>query len=269
MGHSLGGLVALGLAERFPQHFAGALVMCGVTGGSQATVDYIANIRVLFDFFYPGALPGDLLNMPAGTRPEDVQARAAAAMTATLPQGSPASLRGALAMAAVMEELGTPIPHIRDLGQDMLVRTLVGSIVYAVSFHARGFSDLIDRTHGHSPFDNTQTVYSSPVLPSELLAALNAGVGRFATTPDARNYLRKYYAPSGDLAVPVVTLNNRFDPIAPLFHVRMYRDELVSAGRSDLLTRRSTANPYAYGHCAITVDETMAAFADLAARVGS
>lgn len=45
MGHSLGGLIALGLAERFLQHYSGALVMCGIAGGSRTTVDYIANVR--------------------------------------------------------------------------------------------------------------------------------------------------------------------------------------------------------------------------------
>ena len=205
MGHSMGGLIALGLAERFPQHYDGALVMCGITGGSPATVDYIAHIRVLFDFFYPGVLPGDLLNMPAGTRPmEDVVGPAQAAMTASLAQGSAASLQGALAIAAIMEEMGTPIPFIREAGQQTLVQTLVGSIVYSLGFHARGFEDLIDRTHGRSPFDNTQTVYGSAALPQPLLATLNAGVDRFATTPDAQNYLAKYYAPTGNLQIPVL-----------------------------------------------------------------
>lgn len=267
MGHSLGGLIALGLAERFPQHYDGALVMCGITGGSRETVDYIGNVRVLFDFFYPNVLPGDLLSMPSGTRPvEDVIGPATGAMTASLAQGSTESLHGAFAMAAIMEGLGTPMPIIRNAGQQVLVQTLVGSIVYALGFHARGFEDLIDRTHGRSPFDNTTTVYTG-ALPPQLLAAVNAGVDRFATTPDAQNYLAKYYEPTGELQIPLVTLNNPFDPIAAPFHADRYRSDVENSGRSDLLVERMTANPFGYGHCAISVDDTMAAFADLASRL--
>jgi poly(3-hydroxybutyrate) depolymerase len=60
VGHSLGSLITLNLVERYPAHYAGALPVCGILGGGQTTIDYIANIRLLFDFFYPGALPGDV-----------------------------------------------------------------------------------------------------------------------------------------------------------------------------------------------------------------
>ena len=33
-GHSLGGLISAGLLQRYPERFSGALVMCGVVGGS-------------------------------------------------------------------------------------------------------------------------------------------------------------------------------------------------------------------------------------------
>lgn len=268
MGHSLGGLIALGLAERFPEHYAGALVICGITGGSQAEVDYVANIRVLFDYFHPGVVPGELLDVPAGTRPkEDVEVPAMRAMTASLAHGSPESLRGAYAIAALMEGLGTPIPFIRNAGQAAEIQTLVGSIVYALSFHARGFEDLVSRTHGHSPFDNMGTVYTG-ALPQPVLDAVNSGVDRFNATPDARNYLQKYYTPSGSLQIPLVTLSNRFDPIAPSFHSELFRAAVSASGRSGLLVERSSANPFAYGHCNLTVDETMNAFAELSTRVG-
>jgi pimeloyl-ACP methyl ester carboxylesterase len=268
MGHSLGGLVALGLAEQFPTHYDGALVMCGITGGSQATVDYIAHIRVLFDFFYPGVLPGHLLELPAGTGAEDVQNRAIAAMTATLPGGSPASLQGAIAIAALMEELGKPVPFIGSAGPDVHVQTLVGSIVYALSFHARGFADLMERTNGGSPFDNSATRYASPVLPDALVTAVNAGVQRYTTTPGAAAYLQRHYEPTGALQKRVVTLNNGFDPIAASFHGKRLRERVEDRGRGHLLVERRTLNPFAYGHCAISVDETIAAFEELAAHAG-
>ena len=83
---SLGGLAAMALAER--RHdpgskrsegrdsdrenererntvYSGALLLSPVSGGSRHEIEYIGNIRVLFDYFYPGVLPGDLLHLPA------------------------------------------------------------------------------------------------------------------------------------------------------------------------------------------------------------
>src|SRR5690606_11344521 len=157
---------------------------------------------------------------------------------------------------------------IQVLGPGPMGETLVGSIVYALSFHARGFEDLIDRTHGHSPFDNLNEVYTG-ALPAAALAAVNAGVGRFGTTPDAQNFLVKYYAPTGELQIPVVTLNNPFDPISPAFHMASYRQQVATAGRADQLVEHTTANPYAYGHCAMSVDDTMNSFATLVSRLES
>lgn len=42
-GHSLGGLIAVNLIEKFPSHYAGALPMCAPVGGSQAAVDYVGH----------------------------------------------------------------------------------------------------------------------------------------------------------------------------------------------------------------------------------
>ena len=90
------------------------------------------------------------------------------------------------------------------------------------------------RTHGHPPFDNMDTVYTG-ALPPEILGLINATVGRYESTPDARNYLEHYYQPDGDISIPVLTLHNNLDPVAPIFHetpctCRAYRT--VSGPRS-------------------------------------
>lgn len=263
VGHSLGSLIALGLAERHPQHYAGVLAMCSIAAGSPTTLDYIGHVRALFDFFYPEVLPGSAVDVPDGTRlNEDILGPAQAAMTASLAEGSTASLNGAFAIAAIMEGLGTPLPVIRSAGQQVLVETLVGSIAYVLGFHARGFQDVIERTHDHIPFDNSQTTYVG-ALPPQTLAAVNAAVERYSATPDARNYLERYYQPTGDLRIPLVMLSNAFDPIAPAFHLDRYIEQVAAAGGSGVVQRRTSVNPF--GHCALTVDETEAAFEALIA----
>ena len=58
----MGGLVAIGLAERFPEHYNGVLTACGMVGGTPAQIDYVAHVRVLFDALFPGVLPGSLFD---------------------------------------------------------------------------------------------------------------------------------------------------------------------------------------------------------------
>jgi alpha-beta hydrolase superfamily lysophospholipase len=56
-GASMGGLIAIELAEKYPGAIAGALPTCAVAGGALRQFDYPANVRVLFDLFYPHVLP--------------------------------------------------------------------------------------------------------------------------------------------------------------------------------------------------------------------
>ena len=53
VGHSLGGLVALNVAEKFADQYDGAAAFCGVVGGTQAEFNHMVTTRLLFDLFYP------------------------------------------------------------------------------------------------------------------------------------------------------------------------------------------------------------------------
>src|SRR5205823_14024850 len=63
-GQSMGALIALKLAESYPTQYDGVLAECGVLGGSFARFGYMFDVRLLFDFFYPGVLPGTALAVP-------------------------------------------------------------------------------------------------------------------------------------------------------------------------------------------------------------
>src|SRR5260370_5400390 len=67
VGTSLGGLITLDLTEKVDEEdrqYDGALVVCGVVGGAPLQFRHSGDGRVLFDYFFPGVLPGDLLHMP-------------------------------------------------------------------------------------------------------------------------------------------------------------------------------------------------------------
>ena len=63
-GVSEGGLVATLLAERSPELFSSALAACGPIGSFRQQINYLGDFRVLFDYYFPGVLPGSAVTMP-------------------------------------------------------------------------------------------------------------------------------------------------------------------------------------------------------------
>ena len=240
MGHSLGGTIAMGLAEKHASQYDGALPMCGFVGGSIPEVNYLANVRILFDAFFPGVLAGDVFNVPVAVaiNPGPSLAAAQAALIGGLPSGK------TLQLAALAKVPGA------NAGE------LIQSILTALGFSLIFTNDVLDRTHGRYPFDNTMTDYG--------LEWVNAAVGRFSSSPDAVNYLKRYETPTGKLGIPTVTLHTSRDEVAPIFHEALYRDVVAAANASALLRQRTVVR---YGHCAFTVGEMMQAFGELRAWV--
>jgi hypothetical protein len=157
---------------------------------------------------------------------------------------------GAFAIAAIDQ---TPVPFANP-------PELVESIVTALTGNAGSYSDLVPELHGKPYFDNRNVSYTSGALPPPLLAAINAGVGRFSASPGALNYMNQYYNPSGALQIPMLTLSTSRDPVVPGFNQISYRNVVAAAGHSDLLVQREINR---YGHCVFTPTELATAFADL------
>ena len=251
MGSSLGGLITLMLAEKFPSQFDGALAMCGPVGGSLLQVEYVAHVRALFDFFYPGVIPGDAFDVREGL---DFFGDVVPAVVAAVTQ-DPSGLQA----LALIDQARLPFDA-------QAPQTLVSSLLAVLFFDIVGANDVLSRTHGHIPVDTTGTVYSSALLPPSLLDAINAGIGRFSSHPDAEAYLRHYYEPTGNLQVPVVTLHTNLDPSVPFVHEAVFAATVNAAGASDLLVQQSITR---YGHCTFTPSEMLSALLTLMGMVGS
>lgn len=247
VGYSLGSAAALRLIEQFPSQYDGALLACGMLGGTPLELQYIGHVRALFDFFYPGVLPGDVVTVPEGAAlTPALQAQVVAAISAN-----------PLGLFAIASTAQTPLPYapvgsVTDPASPAF-QTLVGSLLTALGYQLLGTNDVLGRTHGHSPFDNSGTTYSlgTPVIPhpalATLVAAANAGVARYEMPPDARNYLEHHYVPTGDLRIPVVTIHNLWDPLVPYFHEPAFQQVVAAAGASDMLLQRAPLPQY--GHC--------------------
>jgi predicted esterase len=250
VGHSLGAGIALDLAERFPAQYDGALLMCGMVGGTLLQTQYLGHVRALANHFFP-TIPGSPL--VASSDPITVPMVASAAL---------GNLPGLFAMASTRQ---TPLPHAPGA---QMVPTLIGSLFGALSFHSRGIADVLTLTHGHTPFGNAGVTYArgatvGPVPAAALdamIAGADAAVARFTLAPAAEAYLSHNFTPTGNLRRPVVTVHNRFDPAVPYFHVDALRERAVATGTAGNLLERA---PNGAGHCAISAAQALAGFADL------
>jgi len=241
-GASLGGLIAIKLTETYPRDYAGALAACAVAGGTRRLFEYHSNVRALFDFFYPGVLPGNAATLPPGTDvTSGIVLPVIAAMTAN---PTPAGY-----MAAIDQ---TPLPFATPA-------QLVESIVTALVGNATELTDDL-LTNGKPYFDNRSTVYSSALLPAPLLQAINAGIGRFDASPSAVALLDHNYTPSGDLRIPMLMLSNALDPVVPGFNQASYLAAVTANGAANLLVQRQVP---VFGHCVFTPAQLLTAFGDL------
>lgn len=246
IGHSLGSQVVQALAETYPGQYDGALAMCGVLGGTRLQTDYIGNVRTMFDFYYPGVLPGNTMNMPVVITDvgNQIQNPVLAAVIAN-PTG--------LQWIALSDQA-------RLAGNN--ANELITSLINALAYHAIGVNDLLQRTHGHILFDNSRTTYSSSLIPAFVYnyADLNAGANRFTATPDANAWLEHNYEPTGNLQIPMLTLHKTRDRLVPFRHEAAYKAIVDASGLSANLVQRSQD---AFGHCEFAATDVLSNFTDL------
>lgn len=250
VGHSLGAQVVQALAETYPDQYNGALAMCGVLGGTRLQTDYIGHVRTLFDFFYPGVLPGSTMEMPIVITDVTTQIQ------------NP--VIGAVMANPTGFGLIAASNQVQLAGNNTL--ELLTSLVNALAYQAIGVNDLLARTHGHILFDNSSTVYNSALYPDAYYKAANEGVARYTATPDALEWLEHNYEPTGDLRIPMITVHKTRDRLVPYRHEAAYQKRVAAAGASGNLLQRSDDS---FGHCDFGVSEMMSNFQDLVAWVNS
>jgi pimeloyl-ACP methyl ester carboxylesterase len=239
-GASEGGLVTALLAEQSPDVFFGALSTCGPIGSLQAQINYFDNFRVLFDYFFPGVIPGSPINIPP----------AVMANWDTLQQIIIAKL--AAHPARALELMRTSRAAYDPADPKTIAQTTLETLWYNVF----ATNDAVKQLGGNA-FDNRLTPYFGSS--NDLL--LNLKVQRFSASPTARAALKEY-ATSGQLSIPMVTVHTTGDDVVPFWHELLYWLKFSPAGRGQFLPI-----PVArYGHCSFTGQEVLAAFGVLAAQ---
>ena len=243
VGFSEGGLVAALAIERHPELVDGTLAACGPVGDFAREVDYFGDVRVLFDYYFPGVLPGSAVDVPDELR------------TGWGATYEPAVVAALIADPAATAELaavaGVAVPDAAAGAAAAIAEVLWYNVFATEDAQAR---------LGGQPYDNAGREYSG----SSDDAALNAGVARF--TADAGRAGLEAFETTGDLPGPVVTLHTSQDPVVPAGQEVLYAAKVTAMGAAARLEQRTVDR---FGHCAFEAAELLSAFDALAQPVSA
>jgi pimeloyl-ACP methyl ester carboxylesterase len=228
-GHSMGGELTIMTMEQAPEPYAAALDLCGAVTDTLTRIGRRFDLRVLFDYYFPGVLP-DLAKIPASY---ETSAELEKQVSASLESNPPAA-------AALRNFVG--LRNNKDLASLLVFATWV-------------LKDL-ERRAGGNPFDNRNTIYAGMTDDN----ALNEGVKRYAADPGALDYVKRYYTPTGHLARPVLAIHTTYDTLVPPAVPSAYAQLTRIAGNGDMFVLQYVEHD---GHCNITPEEVERGFAEL------
>ncbi|MGW3964582.1 hypothetical protein ACWED2_32540 [Amycolatopsis sp. NPDC005003] len=280
-GRSMGGMVAAGVAQVYPGRFAAAIPMCGGLGGAvgqwNQKLDTVFTLKTLL--FRDTALP--VTGMPA-----DVPGTQRQWLSAVTSAQDTAAGRARIALAAAIGQLPgwgvapdgspTPVPDARDadgVEQGMYLALAGGPLPYlgqAVSSRRT-----IEQLAGGNPSWNTgvdyvrqfaqaapeqqdvvRRLYARAGLDLRADFARLAAAPRVPADPAAVAYLRRGIVFTGELRIPVLTVNGTGDQISTVAQQSSYGSLVRRAGNEPLLRQTYVQTA---GHCTYTTGEQQAA----------
>lgn len=249
VGFSEGGAITTLSVEQFPGIYAGGLAACGPIGSFQAQLDYIATFRLIFDYFFPGLMPGSAVEIPQAFL-DDLSSGAITWNGFFETNIAP--------VISAPENAGKVAQLLRITRAPEDMANFTTTISDALRYNVIGTNDAQEKLGG-SPFDNLDTVY----IGSDDDVALNAAVPRYAADPAAVTAVAAYET-SGVLTRPLVTLHTIYDPIVPFWQDWLYRIKVLLA---DNLAQHDRFVIQRYGHCAFEPAEVLQAVNLLAGRI--
>jgi hypothetical protein len=247
-GVSEGGLITALAVEQRSDVFDGGLAACGPIGDFRKQIDYFGDFRVLFDYFFPGVIPGSPISIP-----QSLIANWPAYYTTTIKP-----IIFAPTNTAKLEQLlrVSNAPYVTGL-----ITTVDTSVYDALSYNVLATNDAIEKLGGQ-PFDNQTRVYAGSANDTQL----NQQVQRFSAEAIALQDIDLHYQTTGQLSVPLVTLHTTLDQQVPYWHTQLYRAKVI---QRDSLAFHQPREVNRYGHCYFEAADALGAFAQLVTMVYS
>jgi hypothetical protein len=255
-GASEGGAIAAISLENDPT-YSGGLAVCAPIGSFQKQINYIGDVRVLFDYFFPGVLK-------TGTPAESA---------INIPQALMDNWATVYAPAVVQALISNPLATLQLINTAQIpigdpshaIDAITGALAYNVFSTNDAKETLRASPHGASPhlgnpYDNIGRVFHG----SSNDVRLNAMVKRFAADPIATIHLGAYET-TGNLHDPLITLHTTADPIVPFWQETLYNAKVASQGASAELSQIPVVR---YGHCNVTGAEAGAALSLMVSQAG-
>ena len=244
-GASEGGLIAAKLVEESTL-FAGGVAVCGPIGDFQKQINYFADVRDLFDYFFPGVLTsagGSAVEIPTGLL---------ANWTTTYEPAVVAALKAKpMATRQLMRTAGISIGRSPQNAEN--------AITGALWYNAFATNDAV-ATLGGNPYGNIGRVYRESFND----ASLNAQVARFAESSAAMAQIQNYQTTGllGSLSSHYTRSPTRSFPLGTS------RYTLAKAQAASSSSELTQITAISYGHCNITAPDAEAAVLALLIKAG-
>ncbi|SOD98329.1 alpha/beta hydrolase family protein [Blastococcus haudaquaticus] len=282
-GGSLGGVITGAIVERYPDRIDGAIPLCHGLGGTTAQWNQLLDATFVVDELIATEDDLDLVDLPPFPGPTPPDAAAAAALLQEA-QATPEG-RARIALAAAMNNAplwvdpADPEPGRHDLAaqqaqlHDALqnaVRLGMGVPRQELEYRAGGnfswnvgvdYREQLQRS-GHRQL--VERLYRAAGLDLRDDLDRLAAAPRIGADPEAVAYAKANLAPSGEISIPVLTMNTTGDASALASHSRTYEDVVRRAGNAQLLR---TAYVHGPGHCTFTAAEHLAALRTMEHRL--
>lgn len=243
IGASEGGLITTLSVEQYPDIFSGGLATCGPVGDFRKQINYLGDFHVVFNYFFPGVIPGD----PTGIDPVvisnwDTYKLNAINAVATNPDATQQLLK--VTRAAI------------DPADPTSIEKTISDLLW---YNVFATNDAINRLGG-KPYSNKWKWYTG----SNNDWRLNFKIKRYIADNAALNKINQDFQTSGILSVPIVMLHTTNDPIVPYWHEPLYRLKIFANGSGLLHTNIPV---FQYGHCEFEMQHILVGLAVLVFKV--
>ena len=240
VGASEGGIVTVLAVEQHPDIFAAGLATCGPIGDFNLQFQYFGNFRVVFDYFFPGLLPGDAVTIPQSLIDDWDSYYDGVIRPAILDPVNQDRIMQLMRVTRAPFNASDP-------------NTIEESIHDALWYNVFATNDAFDKLGGNA-FDNITKRYFGSADDD----LLNSSVVRVSADPNGLAQIEAHYQTTGMLVSPVVTLHTTKDQQVPYGHEPRYSKKVRDAGASALHVNIPI---FRYGHCNFTAVEGLLGFA--------